>query len=72
MSPCRIAMVNNVYKFRRVKWGNPREKLKVLAEDIQRKVWLDRLTVRQFGALVGAAAIVAFAVATTAAVYLDL
>ncbi|MDG4671744.1 hypothetical protein P9A16_11475 [Shinella sp. 838] len=44
----------------------------MLAEDIQRKVWLDRLTVRQFGALVGAAAIVAFAVATTAAVYLDL
>ena len=33
-------MANNVYKFRRVKWGNPREKLKVLAEDFQRKVWL--------------------------------
>ncbi|MEW9615637.1 hypothetical protein AB3G45_17630 [Shinella sp. S4-D37] len=63
-------MVNNVYKFRRVKWGNPHEKLKVLAEDIRRKVWLDRLSHGQFGALVAAAALFAFALATTAAVYL--
>lgn len=65
-------MVNNVYKFRRVKWGNPREKLKVLVEDIQRKVLLDRLTPSQFGALVGVAAIFAFAITTTAAVYANL
>jgi hypothetical protein len=64
-------MANNVYKFRRVKWGAPREKLKVLAEDIQRKVWLDRLSPGQFGLVVAFAGIVAFALATTAAVYLD-
>jgi hypothetical protein len=63
-------MANNVYKFRRVKWGNPREKLKVLAEDFQRKVWLDRLSPVQFGVLSAFAVVIAFAVVTTAAVYL--
>ncbi|MDR6757827.1 hypothetical protein J2Y48_003124 [Mycoplana sp. BE70] len=47
-------MVNNVYKFRRVKWGNPREKLKVLSEDIQRRVWLDRLSPVSFWSLAAA------------------
>lgn len=63
-------MANNVYKFRRVKWGNPREKLKVLVEDLQRKFWLDRLSPGQFGVVVALAIVVAFALATTAAVYL--
>jgi hypothetical protein len=63
-------MVNNVYKFRRVKWANPREKLKVLAEDLQRKFWLDRLSSLQFALLVAGLSVVAFALATTLAVCL--
>ena len=52
---------SNVYKFRQVKWGNLREKLKVLAEDIQRTFWLDRLTPIQFGVLVAVVTAIAAA-----------
>lgn len=53
-------MANNVYKFRRVKWADPREKLKVLSEDLQRKVWLDRLSPGRFWMLVAALSAIAF------------
>jgi hypothetical protein len=34
-------MVRNVHQFRRVKWGDPEHKLKVLSEDLRpRRSWL--------------------------------
>jgi len=53
-------MVNNVYKFRRIKWGDPRPKLKVLKEDFRRRLWLDRLSPVQFLALTLLSAIATF------------
>jgi hypothetical protein len=41
-------MANNVYKFRRVKWGDPRPKLKVLVEDFKRVPWINRISSRAF------------------------
>jgi hypothetical protein len=55
-------MVNNVYKFRRIKWGDPRPKLKVLSEDFRRRLWLDRLSPLQFWALTALSASAAFIV----------
>jgi hypothetical protein len=63
-------MVTNIYKFRQVKWGNPREKLKVLVEDIQRTFWLDRLSPMQFGVLVAAVIVFVFTAIAAAAFYL--
>lgn len=54
-------MVSNIYKFRRVKWGDPKEKLKVLSEDLQRKLWLDRLSTTQFLLLVAVVSGMTFA-----------
>lgn len=54
-------MANNVYKFRRIKWGDPTPKLKVLVEDFQRRVWLDRISLTAFCGLVIALCIAAFA-----------
>lgn len=45
-------MPKNVYNFRRIKWGDPRPKLKVLAEDLKRKSWMERLSSLSFAALV--------------------
>lgn len=64
-----FAMVNNVYKFRRIKWGDPREKLKVLSEDIQRRFWLDRLRPAPFWLMAAAIWFASFVVVTTAGVY---
>ena len=61
---------SNVYKFRQVKWGNLREKLKVLAEDIQRTFWLDGLTPIQFGVLVAVVIVFVFTAIAAAAFYL--
>jgi hypothetical protein len=44
-------MVNNVDKFRRIKWADPRPKLKVPQEGIQRRLWLDKLPPIQFWTL---------------------
>ena len=59
-------MANNVHKFRRVKWGNPREKLKVLAEDIPRPFWMDRLAPRQFVLFVCVVSVAVFVIAAAA------
>ncbi|HTN95683.1 MAG TPA: hypothetical protein VL101_01790, partial [Nordella sp.] len=56
-----LAMVSNIYKFRRVKWGDPKEKLKVLSEDFRRKLWLDRLSTTQFLLLVAVVSGMTFA-----------
>lgn len=62
-------MVSNIYKFRRVKWGDPKEKLKVLSEDLQRKLWLDRLSTTQFLLLVAMVAALTFACAGMLGLY---
>lgn len=54
-------MAKNVYKFRRVKWGDPRPKLKILVEDFKRTPWIDRLSSGVFALIVGLAAILMFA-----------
>lgn len=53
-------MHNRILNFRRVKHGEP-DKMKVLAEDLPRSGWLDRLTGLQFAVLTGAASIVVVA-----------
>lgn len=58
-------MAKNVYKFRRVKWGDPRPKLKVLVEDFKRAPWIDRLSSGAFALIVGLAAILMFATSVT-------
>ena len=55
-------MTKNVYKFRRVKWGDPRPKLKVLVEDFRHTPWIDRLSSGAFALIVGLAAILVFAI----------
>ncbi|MCA1868462.1 hypothetical protein HW571_22565 [Agrobacterium genomosp. 3] len=45
-------MPKNVYNFRRMKWADPRPKLKVLAEDLKRKSWMERLSSLSFAVLV--------------------
>jgi hypothetical protein len=54
-------MTNNVYKFRRIKWADPRPKLKFLQEDIQRRLWLRNLPPIEFWILTALLAGVAFA-----------
>lgn len=58
-------MAKNVYKFRRIKWGDPRLKLKVLVEDFKRAPWIDRLSSGAFVLIVALAAILAFAISVT-------
>ncbi|WKL20189.1 hypothetical protein QYR00_14170 [Agrobacterium tumefaciens] len=58
-------MAKNVYKFRRIKWGDPRPKLKVLVEDFKRTPWIDRLSRGAFVLIVALAAILAFAISVT-------
>ncbi|WP_146617401.1 MULTISPECIES: hypothetical protein [Rhizobium/Agrobacterium group] len=58
-------MAKNVYKFRRIKWGDPRPKLKVLVEDFKRAPWIDRLSSGAFVLIVALAAILAFAISVT-------
>lgn len=53
-------MGDNVYKFRRIKWGDPNPKLKVLVEDFQRRLWVDRLPLPIFTALVILASLATF------------
>lgn len=54
-------MTNNVYRFRRVKWGDPRLKLKVLVEDFKHVPWIDRLSSGAFVLNVVIAAALTFA-----------
>lgn len=61
------AMVNNIYKFRRIKWAAPKPKLKVLAEDIRRTFWIERISKRKFAALVVFVALAAFLAVAAAA-----
>lgn len=58
-------MAKNVYKFRRIKWGDPRPKLKVLVEDFKRAPWIDRISSRAFVVIVILATILAFAISIT-------
>lgn len=58
-------MAKNVYKFRRIKWGDPRPKLKVLVEDFKRAPCIDRLSSGAFVLIVALAAILAFAISVT-------
>jgi hypothetical protein len=53
-------MANNIFQFRRIKWGDPKPKLKVLVEDFQRRIWLDRLSPRAFWLLICFAAVTTF------------
>lgn len=55
-------MANNIYQFRRIKWGDPKPKLKVLVEDLQRRMWLERLSLRAFCLLICFASVTTFAV----------
>jgi hypothetical protein len=54
----------DVVNFRRVKWADPDQKLKVLSEDLpqpyDRSAWLDRLPTRSFYVLVAALSAVVF------------
>lgn len=55
-------MPNNVYKFRRIKWGDPRPKLKVLVEDFKQAPWIDRISSKAFAVLVLVVTVLVFAV----------
>lgn len=55
-------MTKNVYKFRRIKWGDPRPKLKVLVEDFKRVPWIDRIPSGAFVVIVLLATILTFAI----------
>lgn len=61
------AMVNNIYKFRRIKWADPKPKLKVLTEDIRRTLWIDRISNWKFAALVMFVALAVFLTVVAAA-----
>jgi hypothetical protein len=58
-------MSKNVYRFRRVKWGDPRPKLKVLVEDLKRAPWIERLSSKAFAGMVGGLALIVFFAAIT-------
>jgi len=58
-------MAKNVYKFRRIKWGDPRPKLKVLVEDFKRVPWIDRISSWAFFVIVILATILTFAISIT-------
>ncbi len=60
-------MVNNIYKFRRIKWADPKPKLKVLTEDIRRTLWIDRISNWKFAALVMFVALAVFLTVVAAA-----
>lgn len=55
-------MPNNVYKFRRIKWGDPRPKLKVLVEDFKRVPWINRVSNRAYVVVVLVTATLTFAI----------
>lgn len=58
-------MVNNIYRFRRIKWGDPKPKLKVLVEDISGRPWLERISGRVFALMVVVVMILAFVFTST-------